>query len=36
MTGGNTLAQLKEHGRALLRLLFGKSAWEKQVFLSCF
>jgi hypothetical protein len=36
MTGGNTLAQLKKAGRALLSLSFGKVAWEKQVFLSCF
>jgi len=36
MTGGNTLAQLKKAGRALLSLLFGKVAWGKQFFLSCF
>jgi hypothetical protein len=36
MTGGNTLAQLKEAGRALLSFSFGKVAWGKQFFLSCF
>jgi hypothetical protein len=36
MTGGNTLAQLTKAGGLLLSLSFGKVAWEKQFFLSCF
>ena len=36
MTGGNTLAQMKKPGRAGMRFLFGKVAWEKQFSLSYF